>query len=64
MSNPDFQICVVDCGKDYPECKCRNPYTHHGASIYGSKIADYLVSELHLMDARQDIFTDKDTDHE
>lgn len=28
------------------QCKACYPYTHNGPTVYGSKLADYLVSEL------------------
>lgn len=26
----------------------RYPYRHHGPSVHGSKLADFLISEVHL----------------
>lgn len=28
----------------------RYPYTHHGPAVYGSKLADYLISEANMRD--------------
>ena len=44
-------ICPA-CGKD--PCavleRCRYPYTHHGPTIHGSKLLDYLISEISLIE--------------
>ena len=34
----------------------RYPYTHHGPTVYGSKLADYLISEANLREDRPDLF--------
>lgn len=51
-NQPDDRICFVDCGKSAPECHCkaRFPYTHHGPTVYGSKLADYLVTEASMIE--------------
>lgn len=48
----DGRMCVADCGKPAPECRCkaRFPYTHHGPTVYGSKLADFLVSEASMIE--------------
>lgn len=42
------------------QCKACYPYTHHGPAVHGSKIADYLVSEIALRQDYPEIF-DSDT---
>lgn len=29
----------------------RYPYRHHGPAVYGSKVADYLISEANMIKA-------------
>lgn len=41
----------------------RYPYTHHGPSVYGSKLVDYLVSEIALREDHPELFNDEDTDN-
>ena len=39
------------CGlKMIDKCDCRYPYRHHGPAVHGSKLADYLVSEIALLE--------------
>ena len=38
----------------------RYPYTHHGPAVYGSKLADYLISEAHLQEDYPELFEDHD----
>jgi hypothetical protein len=47
---PEPKLCFVDCQKEAPECDCRAryPYTHHGPTVYGDKLTDFLVSEASL----------------
>jgi len=37
----------------------RYPYTHHGPPVHGSKLADYLISELSLRQDRPELFEDR-----
>lgn len=57
---PESRVCFVDCGKEAPECHCRAryPYTHHGPSVYGDKLTDFLVSESSLKEDRGNILAD------
>jgi hypothetical protein len=50
------------CGSyNCPRCNpCRYPYTHHGPAVYGSKLADYLISEAHLREDRPELFAPKE----
>lgn len=41
----------------------RYPYRHHGPAVFGSKLADYLISEMHLREDRPDLFDD-DREHQ
>ena len=34
----------------------RYPYTHHGPPVHGSKLLDYLISEMHLRKDRPELF--------
>ncbi len=34
----------------------RYPYTHHGPTVYGSKLADYLISEHSLREDHPELF--------
>jgi len=36
----------------------RYPYSHHGPAVHGSKIADYLLSELSLREDHPELFDD------
>lgn len=40
----------------------RYPYTHHGPTVYGSKLADFFVSEANLREDRPDLFEDDTTE--
>lgn len=40
------------------EAMLRYPYTHHGPPVHGSKMADYLISELSLRDDCPELFGD------
>ena len=40
----------------------RYPYTHHGPTIYGSKLADYLVSEASMRVDHPELFEDEKRD--
>ena len=44
-------ICPA-CGED--PCavlaRCQYPYTHHGPPVHGSKLEDYLISEISLIE--------------
>lgn len=33
----------------------RYPYTHHGPSVYGSKMMDYMISEHSLIEDLEDM---------
>ena len=46
------------CKKKWSACQCseRCPYTHHGPTVHGSKLADYLVSEMALRDDYPEMF--------
>lgn len=39
-------------------CQCERcyPYTHHGPTVHGSKLADYLVSEMSLREDYPEMF--------
>lgn len=52
------RVCFVDCGKEVPECVCRQryPYTHRGPAIYGTKLVDYLISEASLREDHPELF--------
>ena len=42
------------CGlKMIDKCDCRFPYRHHGPAVHGSKLADYLISEIALAEMMQ-----------
>ena len=48
------------CG-EYPcggHAGCRYPYSHHGQSVHGSKLADYLISEQTLREDHPELFGD------
>ncbi len=36
----------------------RYPYRHEGPPVFGSKLADYLISEMHLREDRPELFND------
>ncbi len=36
----------------------RYPYRHHGPSVHGSKLTDYLISENSLRDDHPEMFPD------
>lgn len=36
----------------------RYPYRHHGPPVFGSKLADYLISEMSLREDRPEFFDD------
>lgn len=51
-------------GEDQPKAtgNARYPYTHHGPAVHGSKMADYLVSELSLREDHPELFEDDPAD--
>lgn len=51
-------------GKERPKAtgNARYPYTHHGPAVHGSKMADYLVSELSLREDHPELFEDDPAD--
>lgn len=40
--------CGCDPCMEMP--RCRYPYSHDGPAVYGSKLADYLISEANMED--------------
>jgi hypothetical protein len=41
---------------DKEDDKLRYPYSHHGPAVFGSKLADYLISEMNLREDRPELF--------
>ena len=41
---------------DHERDTLRYPYRHHGPAVFGSKLADYLISEASLREDRPELF--------
>jgi len=55
---------IKACG-DYtcPRCNpCRYPYTRHEPTVHGSKLLDYLLSEVSLREDRPDLFKNEESE--
>ena len=47
------------CHERIPSETTRYPYTHHGQTVHGSKLLDYLISEQNLRDDHPELFDDE-----
>jgi hypothetical protein len=54
---------VADCTRHKGKvCRCKQcyPYTHHAPNVYGSRLVDYLVSEMALREDYPEMFEGRD----
>jgi len=54
-----MSICPA-CGEEPcgGHARCRYPYSHHGPTVYGDKLTDYLISEQTLREDHPELFND------